>query len=97
MHTQRQRCLLASLKAAYAGRQAGRRLPNRAPPPSPPPHSLALLEPLPLLHQVEEADRLRGRLSRGYGGYAWSSILNQSPDSQSSAITPTKEEEEKKK
>lgn len=39
---------------------------------------------------VEEADRLRGRLSRGYRGYAWSSILNQSPDSQWSAITAQK-------
>lgn len=39
---------------------------------------------------VEEADRLRGRLSRGYRGHAWSSILNQSPDSQWSAITAQK-------
>lgn len=39
---------------------------------------------------VEEADRLWGSLSRGYWGYAWSSILNQSPDSHWSAITAQK-------
>ncbi len=39
---------------------------------------------------VEEADRLWGSLSRGYRGYAWSSILNQSPDSHWSAITAQK-------